>query len=715
MTALYRFMSVFLLLPSLLLAGCGSDSTEDVSSLTVTTSNNSLDIGFPERFIVITATVTDADGEVLPNATVQFSTNLGSFSATGTVVTASRETGRGGSNDAGAGVASIQLYPGNTAGSAVVTVYVNGLQETATVTIAGTTVPATLSLEKGSGSLDTASAQSAIDLTAKVQDAAQRLLANSSVTFTTTLGSFSPTTRVLTTTAVTGQGDKLGLATVKLYPDTSPGTATVTASTNNLQATTQVVITGANLATPVASSVVLTAGTSSLFVTDAGDGFQSSTTLSIQLLTASNLPARDAATGINNLRVSLLAKPNGGEIISGTNAANQAVQSNSAIEVNSTNGVATITLKAGTLPGVVQLAVEALNDQGLSFNPALKSSSIAVSIASGPAHTIAVTYPQNGMTNLGNGLYRRAGTLAVTDRYGNAVTDGTLLNLGIVDSVISSNRVTDPDPAKNPTTTNGSATLSDPVAGGFLTDSILRSNISRFIEVSDRVLILNSQLKDRSRFVAALPTREDQLTVNKAYQASAQNLNYIVGASLLGTQISGVVNGTTVSGRTATTAGAAAFFLTYPANRQNILTGCIDPSIDTRHQPAGSAEIWLVAESEDGNVVAIDNSECLVAIEPFSLTNESNSTLAGSGIVRIRLRDLGNVELPFLTITPSVTSRAGTMNIVFGNCVGRSDLRTNEFGVCDLPIIISGGNSGDTAQITISSSEATPLQISVQL
>lgn len=50
------------------------------------------------------------------------------------------ETGRGGSNDAGNGVAAVRLYPGQSAGSATVTAYVNGVQATTTVTIAGTAV-----------------------------------------------------------------------------------------------------------------------------------------------------------------------------------------------------------------------------------------------------------------------------------------------------------------------------------------------------------------------------------------------------------------------------------------------------------------------------------------------------------------------------------------------------------------------------------------------
>lgn len=77
MTVLPRFLSTLLLvMPVLFLTACGSNKTEDATAVTVGASTASLDIGFPERFTTISATVRDTDGALLPNATVQFSTNL---------------------------------------------------------------------------------------------------------------------------------------------------------------------------------------------------------------------------------------------------------------------------------------------------------------------------------------------------------------------------------------------------------------------------------------------------------------------------------------------------------------------------------------------------------------------------------------------------------------------------------------------------------------
>lgn len=835
MTVLPRFLTgLFFVLPLLLLTACGgSNKTEDATAVTVGASTANLDIGFPERFTTISATVRDADGELLRNATVQFSTNLGSFSATEVVTRTTAETGRGGSNDAGNGVAAVRLYPGQSAGSATVTAYVNGVQTTTTVTIAGTattpgdttslavsvdlvatnasldtkvpdrfvtleatvrdrdnnllsnakveftstlgsfspstelqaqtitttagiastrlypgsvagtavvtayingvqsqvtltiqgettgTTPqaATVTLENSADILDTGFPQRFVNLTATVLDGSQQLLPNANVEFTTTLGSFSETEKVSSIIVTTGAADKSGIATIKLYPDKTPGTAEITAFINGFRDTVNVEIEGSNLNLPVPTAISVSAASNSLFVTGLGDGYINNTAVTIRLLTADNLTARDGATGVNNVRVTLMTKPSGGEIISGINAAAETVQSGSTIDVNTKDGVATVRLSTGTLPGLVQIKAEALTDEGQSYSPSVQSTNATVAINSGPVHTINITYPQNGMSDQGNGLYRRSGTLVVTDRYGNAVTDGTMLNLGILDSVISSNTVTDPDPLKNPSTSAGSAVLSDPISGQFVTDSITRANISRFIETSDRVLILNGAAKDRSRFVATPPTAESLLSVNKAYTNTAQDLEYLVGASLLGTQISGTVDGNIVTGRTSTLSGAASFYITYPANRQTLLIGCVDPAVDTRHQPLGSAQIWLVAETEDGNAVIIDDTACLTAISPLSLSNNSGTTAINSStVIQLVLEDAGEVELPFVNLASAVsyTVNTGNLNITIGNCVGRSDRRTNEFGVCNLPITVTGGNAGDTAQVRISVSDATPVQIDVQ-
>lgn len=622
MTVLPRFLSgLFVLLPMLFLTACGgSNKTEDATAVTVGASTTSLDIGFPERFTTISATVRDADNALLRNATVEFSTNLGSFSATEVVTRTTAETGRGGSNDAGDGVAAVRLYPGQSAGSATVTAYVNGVQTTTTVTIAGTV---------------------------------------------------------------------------------------------------------AEPERPVPASISITASERAIYV--AGVGQMESSTITVRLLTSTGGAAQDAPTGVNNVRVSFVTQPNGGELLFGTQASGQLTQNNKTVDVATSNGVATLTLSSGRLPGVVELKAEALNSNGTSYSPEIQATTSALSIASGPTHSIVLSYPrENAIENMGNGIYRRIGGLLATDRYGNPVADGTVVNLGVIDSVLLSNRAPQINYGfsrtvvdGNASTTASSALLTDLSNALFKSAVITRNNTSRFIEARDRVLILNAQAADKSRFVAALPDKDSSLSTNKAYVNTASQLEYLVGASLLGAQIAGVdpTKQALVSGQAVTIDGAATFYLTYPANENTIRAGCVDPSVETRFLPQGSAQVWVVAEASGSSATTIDSQECFSYISPAAMTETTGQrAINGSTTLLLDVADASSVRLPFMNISASVsyaTTNTGSLSVSVGNCNLGANRRTDTSGFCSLPINVSGGNSADTATVTLSTIDGSTLTISV--
>jgi hypothetical protein len=620
MTVLPRFFhSLFLVLPLLLLAACGgSDKTEDATAVAVSASTANLDIGFPDRFTTISATVRDTDGALLRNATVQFSTNLGSFSATEVVTRTTAETGRGGSNDAGEGVAAVRLYPGQSAGSATVTAYVNGVQATTTITIAGKAVE----------------------------------------------------------------------------PER-----------------------------PVPASISIAASERAIFV--AGVGQMESSTITVRLLTSTGSAAQDAPAGINNVRVSFVTQPNGGELLFGTQASGQLVQNTKTLDVATTNGTATLTLSSGQLPGVIELRAEALNASGQSYDPVIQTTASALSIASGPAHSIVFSYPvAASIQNMGNGTYRLEGGLLATDRYGNPVADGTVINLGVIDSVLLSNRAPQINYGfgstvidGNASTTANSTLLTDLSNALFQSAVITRNNTTRFIEALDRVLIFNAQAEDKSRFVAALPGQATTVTVNKNYLNTNAGLEYLVGASLLGMQVSGVdpAKPELVSGQAVTKDGAASFFLTYPANADTILTGCVSPNLDTRHSPRGSAQIFVVAEASGSSATTIDDRACFSAISPAVITS-GITNISGDTILNLEIRDQGLVRLPFQHFAAGISYGAGNdgnliVNVV--QCLATGSLRTDIHGQCALEIKASGGFPGDTATITLGVTSGTPLAITV--
>ncbi|CAI3806633.1 Ig-like domain-containing protein [Rheinheimera sp. MM224] len=620
MTVLPRFLTgLFFVLPLLLLTACGgSNKTEDATAVTVGASTASLDIGFPERFTTISATVRDADGALLPNATVQFSTSLGSFNSAEVVTRTTAETGRGGSNDAGNGVAAVRLYPGQSAGSATVTVYVNGVQTTTSVTIAGTAVE----------------------------------------------------------------------------PER-----------------------------PVPASISIAASERAIYV--AGVGQMESSTITVRLLTSTGGAAKDAPAGINNVRVSFVTQPNGGELLLGTQASGQLVQNTKTLDVATSNGVATLTLNSGQLPGVVELTAEALDNTGASYSPAIQTTASILSIASGPAHSIVFSYPiEAGIQNMGNGSYRREGGLLVTDRYGNPVADGTVINLGVIDSVLLSNRVPQINYGfgssvidGNASTNANSAVFTDQSNALFQSAVITRNNTSRFIEAQDRVLIFNAQAEDKSRFVAALPNQANSVTVNKNYLNTETGLEYLIGASLLGMQVAGVdpTKEGLVSGQAVTQDGAASFYLTYPANQDTILTSCISSSLDTRHSPQGSAQVFVVAEASGSSATTIDDRACFTYIGP-AVINSGITSISGDTILSLEIQDQGSVRLPFLSFEAGISygaTNGGNLQVDVGDCLATASLRTDLYGQCELQISTSGGISGDTATVTLGVSGGTPLAISV--
>lgn len=704
MKAFYRFIAVFLLLPLLSLTGCGSDSTDSATGLLISSSNTVLDVTQPERFITITATVRDASNNLLPNATVRFSTTLGSFSATGNINSVSEETGRGGSQDAGNGVAAVKLYPGPSAGTATITAFVNGYQQSVSITINGPTgsgsdnLASNLTLVASNPELDTTAPERFVTLTATVRDKDNNLLHNAAVLFSTSLGSFSSSAALQSQSLMT----VTGVATVRLYPGQLPGTARVTAFINGLQQNLELQIKGADLEQPTPSAVTVSAATGSLSVT--GTAAVESAAVLVQLLSASGLPARDGPAGVNNVRLSLLTKPNGGEYIKGFNAAGAEVQSQTSIDIASKNGIATVQLQAGTLPGIVQLKAEALNDGGQSYNPAILSQTLDITISAGPAHSLVITYPENAMTNLNNGSYRKRGTVLVTDRYGNPVSDGTAINFGVLDSVISSNISSDPV-SSGATIAAGSAVLTA-ASGRFTSAAIQRNNVQRFIEPTDRLLLPNTKAADKSRFVAATPLQDNQLSVSKNYLNSTENLQYLIGASLLGTQVSGVVAGqaSPVNGRATTVSGAATFYITYPANSQTLLAGCPGFENDTRYQPEDSVRLWLVAEAADSEVVTVNNTSCMHAISPLSLSElRAQNTISTSTVLELRLQDAGGIRLPFVPVQHSVSYETNTegFSVQPGQCQGSTGGKTDAAGICYLPVSISGGTTGSRAQIQL--------------
>lgn len=592
---------LIVLFATILLSACGSDNEKNVAQLELQLSEGGLSTGFPSQYRYVIARVLDAEGQPLVNASVEFSTTLGSFAKDSLVHQQVISTSRGNAQGQGRGEARLRLYPAATAGSAQVSVFSNGQQRSVEVAIA--------------------------DGSAFVEN-------------------------------------------------------------------------------KVVNQLGLSLSVSSLSV--AGTGGQETTRVSIELLNANGDRVTAAIDDEVNLRVSLSTSPAGGELLRPwPNELDHPGATE--LELTTKQGLSELVLTAGTLPGVIELLVEYL--PALTQSEPIQIKSSPIQVASGPAHSIVISYPiQNALTVLENGFYRRKAGLQVTDRYGNAVKDGTVVNLGVLDTVLTANVPPVLNYGFAQTTLHtqaskdaGHSVLFDSENSLFKSAYVMHNNIQRYIEPDDRVLLLNSQAQERSRFVQQVHT--DNLVLNAQFSESQTDVHYLVGTALKGIQVMGEnAAGALMTGGTVTENGNATFYLTYPANSHTLGLGCIDPELDTRYNPVGSAQVWLIAQVSNTDATVLDNNACFSALLDLKLTNLSNvTTLSASGNLLLEVTDASDIRLAFRSIQHSVTFAVneGNLQVEIGDCEGRLDTRTNKQGRCHLPVSITGGQSGDEASLQL--------------
>lgn len=458
-----------------------------------------------------------------------------------------------------------------------------------------------------------------------------------------------------------------------------------------------------------AVNIILDSSTSQVAI--AGVGQPETLNFSARVVDVMGHPVQDAPLGVNNLRVRFLAQPGSGEKIVGTNAAGTSVHTTGSdwALVRTVGGQSDFFMHSGTLPGVVEIEVEALDSEGTPYVPPVRGIISQLSIASGPPHTIVLTYPQSdSIENLGGGTYRRVGNAIVTDRYGNAVPDGTNINLGLIDSIIASGN-TGTIPLSRTSLMDSTRTGANAFDQLFIT----RNNVARTIQRNDRVLLFNASAQDKSRFVELSPSAQT-LQVQKNYSASGDGFMYAVGASMLGGLISGVNEaGTTVPGTATTVGGVATVYVTYPANLDTIGVGCLGYATpgditayvgDQRFAQPMSAQVMVVASSSDDSATTIDAGRlCFAHIRNETFDYVSGQELTGNGTITLRLRDGGDgIPLPFKHIAVSLfyVSASEGFEVIVGQATTGGD------GVAHFPVTVIGGALGNSASVTFRYNDA---------
>jgi hypothetical protein len=709
-----------------------STSGVSIKSLAISAGNASITANVTSN-TYIDLIVLDTNDKAVQGVQVNIASNMGTLSTSSTTkgsgITQTPATDS-------TGKTRIYLWSANATGVAktgvaVVDASIGGINASTTVNlIPGTADAAKSSITATPNSLP-ADGASISTIKVVLKDSNDNLVPDGTVvSLSTTTGTISSTNPTVTS---------LGVATFTLQAPNAASTATL--SVPQVSGLTGSVTFGSTATTGAPANITITPGTNQLFVR--GVGKTESTSISITVKDSAGNLISNPNIGVNNIVVRFKTKPNGGETLTGTNASGTTVSNNSSIDVATISGSASVTLQSGTLPGIIELEVEAKDATGTSLPSPVIAALPQVSVSSGPPHTLVMSYSYlNSIINLNNGFYKRKGGIIVTDQYGNAVPDGSVINLGAIDSVISSNT----NPAfgtsiadKDGSTTANADALTDAGGNGtFSSASITRNATSRSVQINDRILLLNAQANDKSRFVTSI-LGDSSLKTQKAYNNTGSNLEYLIGSSLSGISISGTNpqnSDSEQTGLATTKDGLATIYVTYPANQETINMGCFGnyPNnmsshlIDTRFSPAGSAQTWVIAEASENGATSLDDRFCFAGINPWSWVAYSNLSFAKSSNpftagVNLELRDGGaGIPIPLQAVnaTVSYTTNLGGLSISVANCNSSApntntsdDGRTDTSGRCVTTFTATGGIAGDAATIYFSAGDTQPIGVSV--
>lgn len=433
------------------------------------------------------------------------------------------------------------------------------------------------------------------------------------------------------------------------------------------------------------------------------------------------------ATTTVDLIVSFVARPGGGEALSATTYTTNVDDS---INVLGVTGSTILNLQAGTLPGPVEIRIEALDNATTPTVSYATAIIPQIAIASGPPHTMVVSAPvSDTVFNEGIGFYSRKGGVEVTDRYGNAVPDGTTIYLGMVDTVIA----TSTDGATTVTLSQLSDTdsaIQDVTgvsvgANGFADASVTDENlVTRFIELNDRIIIPSARAEDKVRYVTTAPSGATfSLPVNRPYQNTG-SFEYFVGAAIRGAQVFGVDagTGTKTKGIAFTKDGLTEISVTYPANVGTIGMGCGLATNDARYNPilpAGYTGVYLYASSSDDSATALNEGTfCFAPIVGFTMTalpSSFSADPAGSVLKpTLELIDGGDgIHLPYRAVKTFINyaTNTGGLSVTVDPA---SCPYTGIDGTCNPTINVSGGVSGDAATVEFYAGDAS-VSVSVKI
>lgn len=349
----------------------------------------------------------------------------------------------------------------------------------------------------------------------------------------------------------------------------------------------------------------------------------------------------------------------------------------------------------------------------------------------GAPASIAIAYPKTStishltdITGTNTAIYSYAGTVFVSDKAGNAVADGTLVRLDVIDTVlatgtinsgigdgISASTFLDTDP----TLSGGIVAAGDISAANVDVDGAAIGLIDTATDIKSLVIITTgADKRDQVREVSSVTG--NTITVTSQYNDTYPNTtyltntsSYVAGKTTIGMDILGIDPddaSARLVGYSKTVNGKATFRMEYPATGRTLRVGCNDsvlgpiPAIDTRYTALNSRDVWVVAQV-DGypSLTVVDDQACFFHILPETFSANTTAVNTAS-TVTLTLTDSENVTLPFYTVlaVPSAAGATGT------TCL------TNSVGKCDVTVT---GASADTLTYNTPNAGGTAVTITI--
>lgn len=311
------------------------------------------------------------------------------------------------------------------------------------------------------------------------------------------------------------------------------------------------------------------------------------------------------------------------------------------------------------------------------------------------ANSITLAYPTTDaieqLAGGGSAIYSVKGSAIVTDQNGNAVSDGTVVQLDVFDSLIASGIINAGDSIAGTLITDLNPFQGDGTTAAILNTVSVDRGLDpvRTIKAGDIVILRNAASSDSLRYVVS--TTANSITVNSPYvnsypNANYQNAEYLVGQALVGASILGIDDtGAKTAGISLTKEGLANFRLEYPGDT----LGYGESTTDTRFLPFGSTEVWVVANV--GGTVVTAEATSFVGIGPLELA-VSPGSIAATGPVTITVRDAGGNFRPFRAVSAG-SDTAGTT---------ATGCTTDESGTCTSNVTV-----GAAATVTYSAGGGT--------